>query len=266
MEGNMLSTGQAAKLCAVTPNAVLKWIHEGKLTARRTAGGHHRIDRKDLEELGLMPPTHSTAHMHPARATQQRQFQYCWEHNGEGRLLDGCKECVVYQMRAQRCYEVIKLAPKVGHKQVFCKGTCEECDYYQIVRRQKTNVLLLTQNEVLATQLKENAESESFALETTDCEYACSALVETFRPDYAVIDCALGPDKSSELCKHLMSDPRIPFVRVIMAAEPHELPRDCDHQVFATIHKPLKIEGISGLIRGTWGETASKEAIAGAHK
>ena len=258
----MLSTGQAAKFCAVTPNAVLKWIHEGKLKARRTAGGHHRIDQKDLE--GLIALARPTDRRHPVPATRRRPFQYCWEHNGEGRLLDDCRGCVVYQMRAHRCYEVIKLAPKVGHKQAFCKGTCEKCDYYQIVRRQKTNVLLLTQNEKLAIQLKENAELESFALEATGCEYTCSALVETFRPDYAVIDCALGPDRSGELCKHLMSDPRIPFVRVIMAAEANELPRDCDHQVFATIRKPLRIEGLSGLIRGTWGKIASREAIAGA--
>lgn len=258
----MLSTGQAAKLCAVTPNAVLKWIHEGKLRALRTPGGHYRIDEKDLE--GLIAPARPNAPKVPARRVRRRQFQYCWEHNGRGRLLDGCKECIVYQMRAKRCYEVIKMAPEVGHKQVFCKGTCEECDYYQIVRAQKTNVLVLTQNEDLASQLKNKARSESFALETTDCEYACSALVETFRPDYAVIDCALGPDRSGDLCKHLAADPRIPFVRVIMAAEADELPRDCDHKVFATIHKPLKIEGISGLIRGTWRAITSREATTGA--
>ena len=258
----MLSTGQAAKLCSVTPNAVLKWIQQGKLKAVRTAGGHHRIDEKDLE--GLMARTRPAARLQPAQPADRRPFQYCWEHNGGGRLLDGCRDCVVYQMRARRCYEVIKLVPKVGHGQVFCKGTCDECDYYQIVRRQKTNVLLLTQNEMLANQLKEDAESRAFALETADCEYSCSALIEGFRPDYAVIDCALGPDTSRDLCKHLVSDPRIPFVRVIMAAEAHELPRDCDHQVFATIHKPLRIEGLSGLIRGTLGEIVREQAITGA--
>ncbi|GAG83936.1 unnamed protein product, partial [marine sediment metagenome] len=72
-------------------------------------------------------------------------------------------------------------------------------------------------------------------------------LVETFRPDYAVIDCALGPERSRDICNHLVEDPRVPFVRVIMAAELDELPNDCDKQIFATIEKPLQINKLADM-------------------
>jgi len=45
----LLTTGQAAKLCAVTPDTVLKWIKKGRLAATRTAGGHYRVALPDLE-------------------------------------------------------------------------------------------------------------------------------------------------------------------------------------------------------------------------
>ena len=38
-----ISTGKAAKMLSVTPDAVLKWIKKGKIPARRTPGGHYRI-------------------------------------------------------------------------------------------------------------------------------------------------------------------------------------------------------------------------------
>ena len=47
---SVLTTGQAAKLCAVSTDTVLKWIRKGRLKAFRTAGGHCRINRPDLQE------------------------------------------------------------------------------------------------------------------------------------------------------------------------------------------------------------------------
>ena len=48
-KAGLLTTGQAAKLCAVTPDTVLKWIKKGRLEATRTAGGHYRVALPDLE-------------------------------------------------------------------------------------------------------------------------------------------------------------------------------------------------------------------------
>ena len=45
------TTGQAARLCSVTPDTVLKWIKAGRIEAQRTAGGHYRISPQELERL-----------------------------------------------------------------------------------------------------------------------------------------------------------------------------------------------------------------------
>ncbi|MBI4669141.1 MAG: excisionase family DNA-binding protein [Elusimicrobia bacterium] len=49
----LLTTGQAAKFYGVQPDTIRKWIKNGKLNAGRTMGGHHRIDKRDLERDGV---------------------------------------------------------------------------------------------------------------------------------------------------------------------------------------------------------------------
>jgi len=46
-----LSLGKAAHQLGVTPATVRRWTDSGFLPCRRTAGGHRRIDQKDVEEL-----------------------------------------------------------------------------------------------------------------------------------------------------------------------------------------------------------------------
>jgi excisionase family DNA binding protein len=50
-EGDVLTTHAAAKLCRVTASTLIRWIEDGRLRAYRTAGGHRRIRRADLEEF-----------------------------------------------------------------------------------------------------------------------------------------------------------------------------------------------------------------------
>ena len=45
------STLDVAKICHVSRGSVIRWIHEGKLPAAVTAGGHHRISGEDFREL-----------------------------------------------------------------------------------------------------------------------------------------------------------------------------------------------------------------------
>lgn len=44
----MLTPGQVAKRLQVDDSTVRRWIHEGRLRAHKTLGGHWRIDPKDL--------------------------------------------------------------------------------------------------------------------------------------------------------------------------------------------------------------------------
>ena len=43
------STHEAARICRVTPMTVIRWIEDGRIPAFKTAGGHRRINRPDLE-------------------------------------------------------------------------------------------------------------------------------------------------------------------------------------------------------------------------
>ena len=245
MSGNYLTTGQAATRCSVSPDTVLKWIRSGLLLARRTAGGHHRIDEKDLEKL--LEDT-SPSDRGPGPHEHRRQFRYCWEYNGDGQLLDGCKVCPVYLMRAQRCYEVAKLAPEVGPPKTFCTKGCEDCDFYRLVQGQRTNVLVVTDDPELTRKLREAEVDLNFNLEIANCEYTCSAVVHHFRPDYAIVDCSLGTRISGDITYHLIEDPRTPFVRVVLAGNEDEFPNECEKVVYARLNRPFDVEDIKECI------------------
>ena len=166
-----LSTGQAAVRCSVSPDTVLKWIRSGRLPARRTAGGHNRIAEADLEKLLEDPLPVSRE---PGAAAHRRQFRYCWEHNGSGKLLNGCRACPLYLMRAQRCYDVARIAPGAAPPMTFCEGSCEDCDFYNVVQGQMTNVLVVTDDPELTRELRAGEADADFNLEIADSEYTCA--------------------------------------------------------------------------------------------
>jgi excisionase family DNA binding protein len=245
MASEYMTTGQAAIRCSVSPDTVLKWIRSGILPARRTAGGHHRIDERDLERVLNQPPVPKESS--PPQGSRRR-FQYCWEYNAKGKLHEACKGCAVYLMRAQRCYEVSRYAPGAVHPKVFCKRSCEDCDYYKEVHGQTVNLLVVTDDDRLAGALEEAAETSGFNLEIADCEYTCSTVVNRFKPDFAVIDCSLGREASRDITRHLTDDPRIPFVRVVLAANEGEFPDECDKVVFARLEKPFGVDDVRECI------------------
>jgi excisionase family DNA binding protein len=45
---DLLTTGQASKLCAVDPRTIARWADSGLLRSHRTAGGRRRVLRADL--------------------------------------------------------------------------------------------------------------------------------------------------------------------------------------------------------------------------
>lgn len=248
-----LTTGQAAELCSVTPDTVLKWIRSGRLPAARTAGGHHRIERSALKPFIPEPliPGGSIANSPnlPVESTPaSRSFQFCWEFKSRGKILEVCTKCATFIMRAQRCYEVARLVPGGEGDRVLCEGKCEECDYFREVHGQRTNVLVITDDSNLTGGLITGAVAAPFNLQIVDCEYTCSAVINHFRPDFAFVDCRLGPEASGDICCHLLGDPRVPFVRVILAGQDAELPADCRTGLLARISRPFGVEDISRCI------------------
>jgi|GEM_PF-431642 len=240
-----ITTGQAASLCSVTRNTVFKWIQSGHLAARRTAGGHHRIDRRDLEKLILgagKAPTHNS------RKQENSEYRYCWEYNGNGNVQDACLNCAVYELRALRCYEVAKLGPDVHHPKVYCNKNCNECNYFQEMHGKRTNVLVVTDDKALSNDLLAQADEARFNLEITDCEYNCSAVIDQFKPDFVIIDSNLGLKVAQQMSSHIMRDPRIPYVRVIIAGRTNDFPHECDREVFARMTRPFDILSITECI------------------
>jgi len=115
----------------------------------------------------------------------------------------------------------------------------------------RANVLIVTDDRVLSNELMARADEARFNLEITDCEYNCSAVINHFKPDYIIIDSNLGVRVSQQMSTHIMKDPRIPYVRVIIAGGREEFPDECDRKVFAHMTRPFNISNISECINLT---------------
>ncbi len=87
-----VSTGEAAGLCGVTPDTILKWIKKGKLPVARTAGGHHRIKLSALTPyLAVSDQSGSVS----GNDTTERVI--CWQfHSRENKIRSKCRKCPVY--------------------------------------------------------------------------------------------------------------------------------------------------------------------------
>ena len=207
----LLSTGKVAKLLSVTPDTVLKWIKGGQLPAIRTAGGHYRIARRDLDDL--VPND-----LGSGQSSGPRGFVYCWEYYATGDTANaGCLECLAYRTRARRCYEMSDLPPDVGYAGAYCETSCEECAYYREVVLRPRRVLIVTKSADLRRRLGDAAAGSRLEVAFAGSEYECSAACASAKPGYVVIDGALSKQTRASLCSHLAADPRIPGVQIILA-------------------------------------------------
>ncbi|MEN8151497.1 MAG: helix-turn-helix domain-containing protein [Planctomycetota bacterium] len=120
MQRRLLTTGQAAELCSVTPDAVLKWIKAGRLDANRTAGGHYRVDPAELEKRDLLP--------------RERTHRFCWDFRAkDGEIAEVCRTCLVHRARAERCYELAMVADGTSGGHGCCVNDCEDCEFFRHV-------------------------------------------------------------------------------------------------------------------------------------
>lgn len=243
----LISTGQAAELCSVTADTVLKWIKTGRIPANRTPGGHYRIRRETLNNIIAEGSLSGLVENLP------RPFQFCWEfYKKNGGSMEKCQECIVYRSRAMRCYEMIQLPDESGHARMFCKGSCDDCEYYRVVQGQRLNILVITEQIDLQTELEKQAKDVDFNLRLADDGYHCSMVIENFRPDFVVIDSLIGVKRCKFFTKHLSEDPRIPYVKIILAGEISQVPADCEKVIFAIIDRPFttsELESLIGLAR-----------------
>ncbi len=125
---NYITTGEAAAIFDVEPDTVLRWIKSGNIPAIRTPGGHYRINRNVFLTKMINETT-------PKKENETRStLSYCWENNSEsGIIRDECKDCIVYNSQATRCYELCNLPESIGHAKLFCSESCKECQYFKSI-------------------------------------------------------------------------------------------------------------------------------------
>ncbi len=240
---DFISTGKAAELCSVTPDTVLKWIKSGRIPANRTPGGHFRIHRQTLKSII------ESGALQGFESAENRLFQFCWEYySTDGKPKEDCYNCIAYRSRAMRCYEVSQLPEEAGHAKVFCDNTCDNCEYFQVVQGQRFNVLVVTRNPELRAGLESNARDLDFNLKIADNEYKCSMIIQNFRADYVILDSTMGIERWRELAEYLNKDPRVPFVKVVLASNENGIPAECERVIFGIIGNPFEAGDIDALM------------------
>ncbi len=251
MDSEFLTTGQAARLCSVTRDTVLKWIRAGRVPAQRTPGGHHRILRRDLE---LAVRSSEVERGKPQCDPAQVSFHYCWEYFENGDLPHLCARCSVYLSRAHRCYELARTGSQTGYHGALCESDCGDCEYFQKVAGQDLHLLILTDDPDLNSELQSSVAKARFDLVVASCEYDCSAVLNRFKPDYVIIDSALGIPFIQHIVRHLADDFRLPVLRLIVAGDERVLPEDCTSGIFARIQRPFTVDMVNACLESLRGQ------------
>lgn len=56
-----LTLSAAARVLEVSPATIRRWCDEGRLSVRRTLGGHRRVKRTDVEAAAVETPTEAAS-------------------------------------------------------------------------------------------------------------------------------------------------------------------------------------------------------------
>lgn len=219
MKTEYLSTGEVARLCGVTRDAVVKWVKAGKLAATQTPGGHYRVPRESCETLieRRRPSAHQGEGRQPTPRKPAASLR-CWEYFGDGGSpREVCRSCLVYLARAQKCYRLAELGENAGHRLHFCRNDCRTCAYYRACQGMATEVLIVTRDEALTHRLLMKADPGAVSMRFTRSGYESSAVLSSFSPALIVLDTSLPEVRDGHLQSAMLDDPRIPGSRIILA-------------------------------------------------
>ena len=244
MRRNHYTTTQAAKLLSVSADTVLKWVKAGKIPSYQTPGGHNRIPAEAVEAL---VPGAGTASF---RTQVARSYDHCWDfYAGEEGVRNECRDCVAFKSGARRCYEMRDIPEEFGHLRLFCQTSCEDCEFYQLThQRQRRSVLVVSRQDAWLARLADQAAGGSLKLDFAASEYACGSVIESFRPDFIVLDCAFGTNRTREICRHFNEDDRIPFTRIILTSRQARWAEECAQDVCGWIEKPFTVDRLGAFI------------------
>ncbi len=207
-----LTTGEAAELCGVATDTMLRWVKSGRVRADRTTGGHHRIPVSEIAPLMRS----GTEGFVPKR---QPRPLYCWEYlSRDGPVRPECRECIVYRSGTALCFQLAGCTADIGHAKRNCRTSCEACAYYRRVNDLPANVLVITPKPESMAELSASGKlNVRFARNA----YEASATIQDFQPGFAIIDSGLEVSEETELINSLVNDRRLPGLRVILAVRTH---------------------------------------------
>jgi len=249
-ERQWLTTGEAAKLCAVERDTVLKWIKRGQMQAARTAGGHYRIDWQSLQEF--LPENRSGIRSSSPGDVPLRRPLRCWEYfAAREKLRDECEGCEAFKVGASRCFRLRNIAANCGKS--FCTGpeSCEDCSYYRRVMDLPARTLVISTEPGLRRRLTREAGGRLELLVVRN-GYEASAVLSGFQPGYIIVDTETQDGPASALVENLARDNRLHGPRVILATAPSALNRrlvlDRHEIVVAKLSKPIEADRLLALI------------------
>ncbi len=254
------TTSEAAKLLSVSPDTVLKWVRAGKIPSYRTPGGHCRISGEVV--AGLLSGKGTGAQLIKSKA-EAPGYSYCWQfYSGPDGIRDECRSCVAYRSQARRCYEMREIPEEFGHLKLFCETSCDACEFYHLTRSEGRSALIVSRNRRWLSDLEAQAPASSLKIGIASGEYECAAVIERLRPDFVVLDCALGRSRTNSICKSLSRDERIPFVRIILTSPESAWAAECAEEIFGWIQKPFGLKQLQEFIDGAAGGESQAGSLA----
>jgi DNA-binding NtrC family response regulator len=145
---------------------------------------------------------------------------------------------------------MLGLGKEVGHAKLFCQNSCEDCAYYRRVRGLRINVLVVSQDEDLMQSLA-GEESEDLSLRLVRNAYEASAVIHDFRPAFAVVDRDLVPDGGKELVACLMTDSRVPGLKIILAVPGagRRRRKESEKGAVEVLVKPFGLDRVSKVVK-----------------
>jgi excisionase family DNA binding protein len=243
------TTSQVAKLLSVSSDTVLKWVKAGKISSYRTPGGHCRIPAEAV--AALLPAGEQPVNWCVA-APRENPFLHCWDYySGPEGVGPECQNCIAYRSGARRCYEMREIPEEFGPLKLFCQTDCTDCDFYRLTHSQGLSILMISRNRRWLRSLSEAAETAVLNLAVATCEYESGATIARFRPDFVVVDLALGTRRARNICRHVQTDARIPFTRIILTSGEARWAEDCHQDFFGWIRKPFDLDQLQEFVAGT---------------
>lgn len=212
MKRDTLSTGEAARMCSVKPDTVLKWIRKGKIQALRTAGGHFRIRKEELQPFITVTDAAEVQVLSQEDSPKVR----CWDFRVEGGKPDRrCLSCIVFRAQAQKCFVIAESGCSYEMNCVFCStGSCDSCDYYKYATVSKRKVLVVSKN-IDYEKDPDVLLNEKFEIRSATSGFEAASRMHFTLPDVIVVDQEIFETVGKEILTFVVENPRCHGISVL---------------------------------------------------